>query len=203
MMKILNITGLSDMVAMNRYVAKDKYIIAASKNNTIRNMNSHSQGTIIDQGSNRVFLKEYPNTTMPTTNSLGEKINYNIQGYAIYPSITERLYNKVSNNAINREADNLHMVRNPNDPIQQFAAPTLSSNPVNFVINNFNSPNPLAILNNLKQSFDSHSADNQNYDRDRSSVDLKERIEINDKRGVSTQIDTNNGTKYIGLPNVK
>lgn len=203
MMKILNITGLSDMVAMNRYVAKDKYIIATSENNTIRNMNFHSQGTIIDQGSNRVFLKEYPNTIMPTTNSLGEKINYNIQGYAIYPNITEGLYNKVSDNTINREADNLHMVRNPNDPIQQFAAPTLSSNPITFIINNFNSPNPIIIFDNLKKSFDSHSLDNQIYDNNRSVINIKKRIEINDKRGIPTKTDKNNGTKYIGLPDIK
>lgn len=203
MMKILNITGLSDMVAMNRYVAKDKYIIATSENNTIRNMNFHSQGTIIDQDSNRVFLKEYPNTIMPTTNSLGEKINYNIQGYAIYPNITEGLYNKVSDNTINREADNLHMVRNPNDPIQQFAAPTLSSNPITFIINNFNSPNPIIIFDNLKKSFDSHSLDNQIYDNNRSVINIKKRIEINDKRGIPTKTDKNNGTKYIGLPDIK
>lgn len=203
MMKILNITGLSDMVAMNRYVAKDKYIIATSENNTIRNMDFHSQGTIIDQGSNRVFLKEYPNTIMPTTNSLGEKINYNIQGYAIYPNITEGLYNKVSDNTINREADNLHMVRNPNDPIQQFAAPTLSSNPITFIINNFNSPNPIIIFDNLKKSFDSHSLDNQIYDNNRSVINIKKRIEINDKRGIPTKTDKNNGTKYIGLPDIK
>ena len=203
MMKILNITGLSDMVAMNRYVAKDKYIIATSENNTIRNMNFHSQGTIIDQGSNRVFLKEYPNTIMPTTNSLGEKINYNIQGYAIYPNITEGLYNKVSDNTINREADNLHMVRNPNDPIQQFAAPTLSSNPITFIINNFNSLNPIIIFDNLKKSFDSHSLDNQIYDNNRSVINIKKRIEINDKRGIPTKTDKNNGTKYIGLPDIK
>ena len=203
MMKILNITGLSDMVAMNRYVAKDKYIIATSENNTIRNMNFHSQGTIIDQGSNRVFLKEYPNTIMPTTNSLGEKINYNIQGYAIYPNITEGLYNKVSDNTINREADNLHMVRNPNNPIQQFAAPTLSSNPITFIINNFNSPNPIIIFDNLKKSFDSHSLDNQIYDNNRSVINIKKRIEINDKRGIPTKTDKNNGTKYIGLPDIK
>ena len=35
------------------------------------------------------------------------------------------------------------------------------------------------------------------------TINLKQRIEINDKRGVPTQIDTNNGTKYIGLPDIK
>lgn len=200
--KIFNAVGASDMMAMSREVSLD--LKELSKNPTdlkIENANFHSQGTIIEQGALQNYKRQYTDKNGNKTSyqdqvPLNPKIKYNSLGYAVYEDTINNMFIKDFKFKINPQTDkplNVNFDRYDTDPVKQSTAPTKWYE-------------PFVALKNFVFNLDSHSVNNNKFDKYYDSVDLTERSKI-DMNRYNGKKDTdynlvrpglnNNGVNYV------